>query len=124
MMRVCLQPSTTSAAALQVTSTLPHSLCAVTTGVVEQSGTLAGLHCRSIVSSAQLSNTGAVTTVHVNVTLHGSDVAPHLSVAQTLNVWDLWQPLTTTSPGVQWISGFESHTTPVEVTSVTVTYLD
>ena len=49
---------------VQVTSTGPHSLCAVT--VLSQVGS-GGLQPRGIVTSVQLSNTGAVDTVHVNV---------------------------------------------------------
>ena len=49
----------------QVTVTLPHSLCAVM--LVAQTGRFAGLQPKSVVVFTQLSNTGAVATVQVNV---------------------------------------------------------
>src|ERR1043166_1507797 len=64
--KVCerVKPLTLISPGMQVTSTDPHSLCAVT--LLSQVGGV-GLQPRSIVPLIQLSNTGAVTIVQVNV---------------------------------------------------------
>ena len=59
-----MQPLINTVPGLQVTATEPHSLCAVI--FVAQTGGV-GLQPRSVVPLTQLSKTGAVVSVQINV---------------------------------------------------------
>ncbi len=65
-----------------------------------------GLQPRSVVPFTQLSNAGAVTTVHVNVLVQVL-VNPQ-PVAVYVNTWLLLQPVACTVPGVQ-MTGTDPH---------------